>query len=63
MKAPLFPTKPAITVKQTIVSDGHPHKYRIDLSAVSGYQGAMKDIKISFSDAGKANITRVYLGK
>lgn len=63
MKAPLFPTKPAITVRQTIISDGHPHKHRIDLSAVPGYQGAMKDIKISFSDAGKANITRIYLGK
>jgi hypothetical protein len=63
LKAALFPTKPTLTVKQTIVSDGHPHKHKIDLSNVSGYQNAMKNIKISFSDAGRANITRIYLGK
>lgn len=63
MKVSLFPTKSTITVKQIIVSDGRPHKHRINLSAVPGYNGAMKTIKISFSDAGKANITKIYLGK
>lgn len=63
IKTLLFPTKPTITVEQTIVSDGQPRKYRIDLSAAPGYQGAMKDIKILFSNAGQAKITRINLGK
>jgi hypothetical protein len=58
-----FPAKPIITVKQTIISDGQHSKHRVDLSAVPNYQGGMKNIKIFFSESGKAKIKKVTLGK
>ncbi len=62
-KGSLFPLKPAITVTQKIVADGRTQKHRIDLSSIPGYQSAMKSIRISFSEKGKAKISKIYFGK
>lgn len=58
-----FPSKSSIKLQKTIDADGNNSKHRIDLRAIQGYQDAMKSIKISFSEGGKANITRISLGK
>ena len=62
-KASEFPKKPTITIKQKIVADGIKRKYRINLNEIPKYDGAMKNVKISFSNKGRAKITSICLVK
>ncbi len=63
LKKSEFPTKPAIIGKKVIIADGIPKKYRINLSELPNYQGGMKSVKLSFSDSGKAMVTKISLVK
>lgn len=62
-KAAEFPSKPPVTTKQTIISDGSSRVHKVDLSAIQGYQGGMKNVKIYFTEPGKATVTKIALGK
>lgn len=63
MKADDFPLSPAINTRKIIVSDGINRTYRFDLSLLPEYQNGMKNIRISFNDAGNARIKKVYFTK
>lgn len=60
-KAAEFPTRPALSVRQSIPADGEHRTYRIRLADADAYSGAMKNLKISFASAGTAKITEIGL--
>ena len=60
-KAFQFPKKPSIIIKQTITADGIKQKHKINLIGISEYDGAMKNLKIKFSNNGSAKISKISL--
>lgn len=60
-KATEFPAKQPVSVTQTILADGKHRTYRIHLAKSAAYSGAMKSMKITFSNEGSAKITRIGL--
>ncbi|NRF37806.1 hypothetical protein [Pedobacter foliorum] len=61
IKAASFPESQAISSQHKIVADGTSKKYRINLSDIKGYTGAMKNLKIKFLNDGKAKIKSIQL--
>jgi hypothetical protein len=57
-----FPTTPPLVLRETITADGVNRVYRIHLSAVPGYENALKSLKLSFSEEGSARIKKIRLG-
>lgn len=62
-KAAEFAVKPPVTLRHTITADDTHRTYRVPLTADDGYNGAMKRLKISFSESGTAKITSVRLAE
>ncbi|MDR2041055.1 MAG: hypothetical protein LBP98_01900 [Tannerella sp.] len=61
-KAAEYPATPALVHRETITTDGVNRVYRIHLAALPEYKNALKHLKLSFSEAGSAQIKRIKLG-
>jgi len=57
-----FPKAASFQIQQPISADGSNRIYRIYLGGDEKYQGAMKNLKITFSKEGQAKIKRIKLG-
>ncbi|MDR3253080.1 MAG: hypothetical protein LBT35_05940 [Tannerella sp.] len=62
-KAIEFPATAPFTVSETVQADGVNRTYRIRLDASPEYKGGIKNLKITFSEDGKASIKRIKLNK
>lgn len=60
-KATSFSKKAALSLQQTLPADGERKKYRIDLSTLTGYTGAMKSLRIKFLNDGHAKVSNIKL--
>jgi hypothetical protein len=56
---PVDETKSAFTLSQPIKADGVNRTNRINLSASANYKGAIKSLKLKFSDDGSSQIKRI----
>ncbi|MDR3308954.1 MAG: hypothetical protein LBS80_03270 [Tannerella sp.] len=61
-KASEYPAIAPFTVKETIQADGVNRIYRIRLDSSPDYKGAIKSLKIAFSEDGTARIKRIKVG-
>jgi hypothetical protein len=62
-KAVEFPATPALALHETIVADGVNRTCRIPLANLPEYRGAIKSLKLSFSEDGSARIGKIKLGE
>lgn len=62
-KETMYPSAESIQLTQKIDVDGKSKKYRIDLSQIPNYDGAMKSVKIHFKGSGKAQVKSIKLGQ
>jgi len=58
-KAEEFPSTPAFMTYKKLTADGVNRSYKIDLSELAPYTGAMKNLYLSFSYKGSAKIKKI----
>jgi hypothetical protein len=62
-KAEKYPSVPSLKVEIPVLGDGTERVYRVNLSTVSGYKGAIKNLSFRFTKSGKAKIKQIRILK